>query len=102
MSEFVSTIVNFMGRFVNKVWLAFVDKADERVNNVNKVVNKTKRGLLTSKCFATKGLDHLSTMSTIKMLKVYMDKMSSIYVHNSRPTRARVRIPRIRVFKKTC
>ena len=100
MKPKTSTIVNKARRFVNKTKFDFVDKTQERVNGVNKVVNKTKGGLLTLKCKSNKGLSPLSTMSTIKILKMYMNRIYSIYVHNSRPIRARVRISRIRVFKK--
>ncbi len=102
MKQKTSTVVNKARRFVNKTKFDFVDKTQERVNNVNKVVNKTKGGLLTPKCKSNKCLSPLSTMSTKKSLKMYTDRRNGIYVHNSRPIRARVRISRIRVFKKLC
>ena len=101
MNSVMSTIVNFRGRFVNFMSSLIVDNLQWLVNLVNLNVNYANYVKLTPKCNVFKSVNHLSTLSTIKMLKVYMNKKSSIYVHNSRPTRARVRIPHIRVFKKT-
>ena len=101
MSSAMSTIVNLIGRFVNKMSLFIVDNLHRLVNDVNENVNYANYVELTPKCKELNRINHLSTKSTIKMLKMYMNKKSSIYVHNSRPTRARVRIPHIRVFKKS-
>lgn len=102
MKQKKSTVVNITRRFVNKTNGFIVDNIRRLVNDVNEKVNNASRVMLTPKCSVFNAIGHLSTMSTIKILKMYMNRIYSIYVHNSRLIRARVRISRIRVFKKKC
>ena len=68
-------------------------------NKVNKTVNERNGALLTPYCFTFKTLYLMSTMSTKKIVKVYV----STYIEKYRPLYARAcRISHIRVFKKTC
>ncbi len=100
MKQMVSTVVNITRRFVNKTNGFIVDSVRRFVNDVNENVNNASCVMLTPECKSNSGLSPLATMSTKILLKMYMNRIYCIYVHNSRPIRARVRISRIRVFKK--
>ena len=80
----------------------FVDKLLSQrvgVNDVNKVVNKKSMALLTTYYFTFRTLGGMSTMSTKKIVKVYV----GTYIEKYRPLYARAcRIAHIKVFKKSC
>lgn len=100
MSDIKYNFVNFRGRFVNYMSFIIVDNIREHVNDVNEIVNYAKGLKLTPKCKWYNAFSHLSTLSTTNLLKTFICKMYMNSVHISRNTRARVRISRIRVFKK--
>lgn len=100
MSGAMSVFVNFRSRFVNYRSIFIVDNIGKRVNDVNGNVNYVEGLKLTPKCKEYNVFYHLSTLSTTNLLKTFICKKYMNSVHISRHTRARVRISRIRVFKK--
>lgn len=101
MSRVMSIYVNFRNRFVNYRNIFIVDTIGKYVKGVNEIVNYAKGPKLTPKCKWYNAFSRLSILSTTNLLKTFICKTYMNSVHISHNTRARVRISRIRVFKKT-